>query len=98
MFAVVDADPTLVLGAFEDDLTVDEGEEGVVVADTDIGAGVELGAALSDDDHARFDDLTAEPFDAQTLGVTVATVFGRTLTFLMCHSVYLPPTTSFTWR
>jgi hypothetical protein len=50
------------------------GEQGVVTATTDIDAGVEVRAALADDDLAGLDDLTAESLDAQTLSVGFAAV------------------------
>jgi hypothetical protein len=49
-------------------------EERVVAAPPDIEAGVELRAALPDQDLARVDGLAAEPLDAQPLGVGVAAV------------------------
>ena len=50
------------------------GEQGVVAATADVDAGVEVGAALTDEDLAGLDDLAAEPLDAEPLGVGVATV------------------------
>src|SRR5690606_38299312 len=52
-------DGTLVESALdaEFDGAVDQREQGVVFADTDIGAGVELGAALANDDGTRTDGL-----------------------------------------
>ena len=50
------------------------GEQRVVAAAADVDAGVEVRAALADDDLAGLDDLAAEPLDAQPLGVGVATV------------------------
>ena len=46
----------------------------VVAATADVDAGMEVGAALPDDDLAGLDDLSAEPLDAEALGVGVATV------------------------
>ena len=51
------------------DDTADLGEEGVVFAATDVEAGLELGAALTDDDAAAEDGLAAEDLDAEPLGV-----------------------------
>jgi hypothetical protein len=42
-------------------------EQRVVATTTDVDAGVEVSAALADDDLARLDDLTAEPLDAEPL-------------------------------
>ncbi len=72
----VDADAAFILRAFEFDLTINLCEDGVVVTDANICAGVELGAALSHDDHAGFDDFAAESLDAEAVGVAIATVFG----------------------
>ncbi len=47
---------------------------GVVTAQANAGARVELGAALTHDDVAGFDGLVAEDLDAQVLRVGVATV------------------------
>ena len=49
-------------------------EQRVVAATSDVHAGVEVGAALADDDLACLDDLAAEPLDAKPLGIGVATV------------------------
>src|SRR3954454_11336630 len=50
------------------------GGQRVIAAAADVDAGVEVGAALAHDDFARLDDLSAEPLDAEALGVRVATV------------------------
>ena len=47
--------------------------------------GVEVRAALADDDLTRVDELAAEALDAESLGVAVATVTGRGRTLLVCH-------------
>lgn len=88
----IDADASPGRGALELHLTVHEGEQGVVVTDSDIGAGIKLCAALADQDAARFDDLASKALDAQHLGLRISTVAGGTLSFLMCHLVlsFLP--------
>ena len=68
-------DPAVAAGA-EPDVAGGLGEQGVVVAAADVGAGVEVGAALADEDLAGLDELAAEALDAQALGVRVATVAG----------------------
>src|SRR6476646_818928 len=50
------------------------GEQRVVAAAPDVEAGVELRAALTNDDRARGDRLAAEPLHAQPLRVGIATV------------------------
>src|SRR5215831_11904308 len=52
-------------GAVEGDLALDRREDGVVLAHAGVGAGMELGAALAEDDVARHDDLPAEALHAQ---------------------------------
>src|SRR5436190_16195255 len=47
---------------------VDEREQRVVLAEADVAAGKELGAALAHEDVAGEHELTAEPLDAQALG------------------------------
>lgn len=69
----------------EVDVAVDEGEEGVVFAHTDILAGVPLGAALTNDDVASDDGFAAKFFDAETVTAGVASVLNRALSFFMCH-------------
>ena len=52
-------------------------------------AGVEVGAALADDDLAGLDDLAAEALDAEVLRVRVATVAGRGRALFVCHVLSL---------
>src|SRR6478736_3249255 len=65
--------------------TRDEREQRVVAATADAVAGVEVRAALADEDLAGVDGLAAEALDAEVLGVAVATVAGRGRTLLVCH-------------
>jgi hypothetical protein len=69
----------------EGDAAVGEREQGVVAADADIEAGVELRAALADDDVTGDDGLAAELLHAETLAARVATVLDGALSFLMGH-------------
>src|SRR3954468_24477559 len=68
----------------------DEGEQRVVLAAADAQAGVEVGAALADDDLAGLDDLATEALHAEALGVRVAAVTGRRCALLVCHVVVSP--------
>src|SRR3569832_2194386 len=70
-------------------LAVAKREERVVLAHADIGAGMELGTALTHDDVAAGNLLAAEHLHTQHLGVGVATVAGRTACFLVCHGSLL---------
>lgn len=70
---------------FEHDLTVGQREQRVVLAHADIDAGMELGAALADENVAGQNGFTAIALDAQTLGMGIATVFGAAYAFFRCH-------------
>ena len=63
--------------------TVNKSEESVVSADTDVLAGMNRGASLSDDDVAGFYSLTVGLLDAETLCFAVASVLSRADTFFM---------------
>src|SRR5690348_9342275 len=76
-------------GGVEGDPTIRLGEQGVVLADADIGAGMELGAALAHEDVAGEDELIAEPLHAQPLAGGIAAVARAAACFLMCHDVVL---------
>src|SRR5215204_6298488 len=65
----------------------DEREQGVVTAAAYTEPGVEVGAALPDDDLARVDDLAAEPLDAEALRVGVAPVAGGRRALLVSHGI-----------
>ena len=70
-------------------LALDEREEGVVLATTDVLAGVDMGAVLADENLAGLHGLTVITLGAQTLAARVATVAGGTETFFVCHVRYL---------
>lgn len=69
----------------EGDAALGKGKEGIVTASLHVLAGMKLGAALTDDDFARRDTLTAETLDAEALGDGIATEVGRSASFTMCH-------------
>src|SRR5690606_7819048 len=64
------------------------GEQGVVFAQAHVHAWVKLGAALTHDDATGIDGLAAEHFNAETLGVGIATVAGTTACFLVSHFLH----------
>ena len=57
-------------------LAVLEGEEREVAAAADVCAGMDLGAALADDDRAGLESLAVIGLDAEKLRVRVAAVAG----------------------
>ena len=69
-----DGDDLAVLDEFH--LAVLKGEKREITPLTDILAGVELGAALADDDRAGLEKLAVVSLDAKILGVGIATVAG----------------------
>jgi len=71
-FYGVDADDPAVFFKLHD--TGDGGEEGVVPATGDVGARVELRAALADEDGPCGDDLASKTLDAEALSRTVAAI------------------------
>ena len=71
------------------DLTLDEREEGVVLATADVLAGVDVSAVLADENLAGLHGLTVKTLGAQTLAAGVATIAGGTETFFVCHVRYL---------
>ena len=67
------------------DLAVALGEQRVVLAATDVLAGVELGSALTHEDSAGSHDHAVEALAAKALADRVTTVTGSTRTLLVCH-------------
>ncbi len=65
-------------------MAFDQREQGVVLAQADIGAGMNLGAALTDDDVAGENMFAAELLAALTASGAVATVAGATACLFMC--------------
>ena len=53
---------------------VAEGEKGEITAAADVFSGMDAGAALTDDDASRGYEFSGVCFDAEHLGLTVATV------------------------
>jgi hypothetical protein len=67
------------------DFAIDERENRVVFADAYVHAWVKVRAALTDDDAASSEGLTAEDLHAKALGVRVAAVTGGAYAFFMSH-------------
>src|SRR4051812_45263191 len=68
---------------------VDQCEQRVILADADVRAGVELGAALADDDGAGRHGLAAEHLHAEHLRLRIAAVSSRAAALLLCHFLEL---------
>ncbi len=78
----VDVDAASLLEAHQ---SVLEGVDRVVLAESNVVAGLEARAALANDDRPRGHCLSTVALDSSELGVGVATVAARALSFLMCH-------------
>ena len=61
------------------------GEQGVVLAATNIQAGLQRCAALANDNGAACNQLARKTLHAKSLRIGIAAVRRRTATFFMCH-------------
>jgi hypothetical protein len=80
-----DAHVARALPPLEPDDAVDLGEERVVGAAAHVGAGLERGAALADEDAASRHQLTGEALHAQHLGIGVPAVSRAADAFFVSH-------------
>lgn len=95
----VDADGLLTqMAGLETDYTIDLGEQSVILADTDVFAGMEVSAALTNQDIPGQHCLTICLLGSKTLAFAVSAVTGGTHSLFMGkklqihrkHSLYLP--------
>ena len=63
------------------------GEQGVVTADTDVDAGMDVGAALANENVAGENELTVGALGTKALRLGVTTVLGRAHTFFMSEEL-----------
>ena len=80
-----DVDDPAIATSPELDVAGRQGEQGVVPAAPDVDAGVEVSAALADDDLAGVDELASETLDAQTLRIGIPAVAGGAGALLVCQ-------------
>ena len=66
-------------------LAIHQGEEGIVATDAHIGAGMDMGTALPDQDVAGQDVLAIGPFYAEAFGLGIAAVRSLANTFFFLH-------------
>lgn len=69
----------------ERDSAVDESEEGMILAHTNVEAWVMNSATLTNDDVASLSSLTAKKLQAKSFAFRVAAVLRTADTFLVCH-------------
>ena len=67
----------------EGNMSVSQGKQGVILADTDIGARVELGATLAHDDRAAADQFAAKLLHTEHFGLGIAPVSRRAAAFFL---------------
>ena len=69
---------TILALALETDGAVNQSEQGVIAADTDIDTGMDVSASLANQDVAGQNKLTVSTLNAQALSLGITTVLGRT--------------------
>ena len=83
LYCVDRAHLAILAHALELDLAVNECEQGVVAADPDVVARMDVRASLADQNVAGQNELTVCALDAEALGLGVTTVLGGTAALLM---------------
>ena len=78
---------TILAQTLEADNAAHQREQGVVLADAHVLTGMNLGAALTNENVASLRELTVGTLRAKALGFAVAAVTGRTHTFLMSEKL-----------
>ena len=74
---------TILTLALETEHAVHLGEQGIVSADTNVHTGMDVGAALADQDVAGLDKLTISALGTQALGLGVTAVLGGAAALLV---------------
>ena len=83
---LIDRDLLAVLAEMlETNGAVYESEEGIILALADVGARMDLGSALTNENVAGENELTVSTLRAETLGLGIAAVLGGAHSFFMCH-------------
>jgi hypothetical protein len=70
-------------------VAIGRGKQGVILAHADVVAGVELGAALANDDGACAHQFATEGLDTQHLWLGITAVSRRAAAFFLCHVALL---------
>ena len=73
--------------ALELDGTVNQSEQGVIAADADIDAGMDVGASLANQDVAGQNELTISTLHAQALGLGITAVLGGTAALMVSEEL-----------
>ena len=78
---------TILAHALELDGAVNQSKQGVIAADADVNAGMDVGASLANQDVAGQDELTVCTLHAQALGLGITTVLGRTAALVVSEEL-----------
>ena len=87
LLSVNGALPAILTQALELDGTVDQSKQGVVLADTNIGAGMDVGASLANQNVASQNKLAVSALAAQSLGLGITAVLGGTAALVVSEEL-----------
>ena len=87
LFCVDGAHLAVLAHTLELDLAVDQSEQGVVLADTDVVARMNVRASLTNEDVASQNELTVSALRAESLRLRITAVLGGAAAFLMCEEL-----------
>ena len=88
LFGLVNGDLLAVLPQpLKTDCTAGGGKEGIITAAAHVHAGVDMGAALTDEDVARLDELAVRPLGTKTLGFGIAAVLSGAAALLVSEEL-----------
>ena len=73
--------------AFKFDFSVNQSEKGIIAADTNVFTGMDVGSALTNENVASQNSLSIGTFYAQSIGLGITAVLGRTSAFFMCKKL-----------
>jgi hypothetical protein len=81
---------TVTAHALKADGAVNHCKQRIIAADANALTGMDMSAALTNQNITGQDELTIAALDAKTLRLGVTTVLGRTYAFFMCHCLFPP--------
>ena len=73
--------------ALELDGTVNQSEQGVILADTNVDTGMDVGASLANQNVAGQNELTVSTLDAQALSLGITAVLGGTAALVVSEEL-----------
>ena len=78
---------TIIALTLETDGAVNQSEQSVIAADTDIDTGMDVSASLANQNVAGQNELTVSALDAQALCLRITTVLGRTAALMVSEKL-----------